>query len=158
MDNSTRIHGKLHPMMAIITVGDCELIVLRRVKGSLGPLELVCHTEMQRIDGHAQTPLQLARVDDRIDPNFNEELSIEVIERGSAVNCVSAYEGDIVIMGSDGVFDNLFLDEILETANQMLPPKGPGYSEVELKSVAQRIVDTSIEDKGNEEKPEKEAN
>lgn len=42
--------------------------------------------------------------------------------------------------GSDGVFDNLFLDEILETANQMLPPKGPGYSEVELKSVAQRIV------------------
>ena len=27
-------------------------------------LELVCHTEMQRIDGHAQTPLQLARVDE----------------------------------------------------------------------------------------------
>ena len=26
----------------------------------------------QRIDGHAQTPLQLARVDDRIDPNFHE--------------------------------------------------------------------------------------
>jgi len=86
-------------MIAIITVGDCELIVLRRVKGPQGPLELVCHTEMQRIDGHAQTPLQLARVDDRIDPNFNEELSIEVIERGSAVNCVSAYEGDIVLMG-----------------------------------------------------------
>ena len=30
-DNSTRIHGKLHPMIAIITVGDCELLVLRRV-------------------------------------------------------------------------------------------------------------------------------
>lgn len=143
MDNSTRIHGKLHPMIAIITVGDCELIVLRRVKGPQGPLELVCHTEMQRIDGHAQTPLQLARVDDRIDPNFNEELSIEVIERGSAVNCVSAYEGDIVLMGSDGVFDNLFLDEIVETANQMLPPKGSegAYPEVALKSVAQRIVE-----------------
>eukprot|EP00913_Durusdinium_trenchii_P027396 g25699.t2 len=123
MDNSTRIHGKLHPMIAIITVGDCELVVLRRVKGPRGPLELVCHTEMQRIDGHAQTPLQLARVDDRIDPNFNEELTIEVIERGSAVNCVSAYEGDIVIMGSDGVFDNLFLDEILDLANTMLPPE-----------------------------------
>ena len=41
--------------------GDCELLVLRRVKGARAPYELVCHTEMQRIDGHAQTPLQLAR-------------------------------------------------------------------------------------------------
>ena len=64
-DNSTRIHGKLHPMIAIITVGDCELLVLRRLAGPRSRLELVCHTEMQRIDGHAQTPLQLARVDDR---------------------------------------------------------------------------------------------
>ena len=39
-------------------------------------------------------PLQLARVDARIDPNFHEALTIEVIERGSAVHCVSAYEGD----------------------------------------------------------------
>ncbi len=36
-----------------------------QVNGARAPLELVCHTEMQRIDGHAQTPLQLARVDDR---------------------------------------------------------------------------------------------
>lgn len=35
------------------------------MNGARAPLELVCHTEMQRIDGHAQTPLQLARVDDR---------------------------------------------------------------------------------------------
>eukprot|EP00930_Biecheleria_cincta_P035093 TRINITY_DN2416_c0_g1_i1.p1 TRINITY_DN2416_c0_g1~~TRINITY_DN2416_c0_g1_i1.p1 ORF type:complete len:506 (-),score=113.61 TRINITY_DN2416_c0_g1_i1:113-1630(-) len=125
MDNSTRIHGKLHPMVAIITVGDCELLVLRRVQGRAAPLEVVTHTEMQRIDGHAQTPLQLARVDDRIDPNFHEDLTIEVIEKGSAVHCVSAYEGDIVIMGSDGVFDNLFVDEIAELANSILTPNLP---------------------------------
>lgn len=144
MDNSTRIHGKLHPMIAIITVGDCELLVLRRVKGPRAVLELVCHTEMQRIDGHAQTPLQLARVDDRIDPNFHEGLTIEVIERGSAVHCVSAYEGDVVIMGSDGVFDNLFLDELLELANRTLLPSassGPQYSEAQLRGLAQRIVE-----------------
>ena len=40
----------------------------------------------------------------RIDPNFHEGLTIEVIERGSAVHCVSAYEGDVVIMGSDPSF------------------------------------------------------
>ncbi|OLP75861.1 Protein N-lysine methyltransferase METTL21A, partial [Symbiodinium microadriaticum] len=143
MDNSTRIHGKLHPMIAIITIGDCELIVLRRVKGARQPLEIVCHTEMQRIDGHAQTPLQLARVDARIDPNFHEALTIEVIERGSAVHCVSAYEGDIVIMGSDGVFDNLYLDEIMALANAMLPPTQAGqhFSEAQMKALAQQIVE-----------------
>lgn len=26
-------------------------------------------------------------------------------------------------MGSDGVFDNLFLDEIVDLANNMLPPR-----------------------------------
>ena len=38
-------------------------------------MSLACHTEMQRIDGHAQTPLQLARVDERIDPDFHEDLA-----------------------------------------------------------------------------------
>ena len=28
-----------------------------------------------------------------------------------------------VLMGSDGVFDNLFLDEIVDLANNMLPPR-----------------------------------
>ena len=42
-----------------------ECFDVPQVKGPRAVLELVCHTEMQRIDGHAQTPLQLARVDDR---------------------------------------------------------------------------------------------
>merc|ERR1719325_506737 len=109
-------------MIAVITVGDCELLILRRCKGRQSPLQAVFHTEMQRIDGHFQTPLQLARVDARIDPEFHEGITIEVIERGSAVHCVSAYEGDIVVMGSDGVFDNLFLDEITDLCNAVLQP------------------------------------
>merc|ERR1712224_475403 len=101
MDNTTRIHGKLHPMIAVLSLGDCELLILRR--SQTGRFEQTFHTEMQRIDGHAQSPLQLARVDESIDPHFDEDMAIEVIERGSAVHCVSAYEGDIVILGSDGV-------------------------------------------------------
>ncbi|CAJ1450308.1 unnamed protein product [Effrenium voratum] len=58
LDNSTKIHGKLHPMIAVISIGDCELVILRRLQGRQGPLELVFHTEMQRVDGHCQTPLQ----------------------------------------------------------------------------------------------------
>merc|ERR1719498_1779215 len=126
LDNSTRIHGKLHPMVAILTIGDCELLMLRRLQGRQSPLKAVFHTEMQRIDGHVQTPLQLARVDERVDPEFDEDVALEVIERGSAVHCVSTYEGDIVLPGSDGVFDNLFLDEVVDICNAYMPSSQTG--------------------------------
>lgn len=143
MDNSTRIHGKLHPMIAILSVGDCEIVILRR--SETGRLDSIFHTEMQRIDGHAQSPLQLARVDDSIDPNFDESMAIEVIERGSAVHCVSAFEGDIFLLGSDGVFDNLFVQEIVDICNEEFPPPYPGQRFVPtqrhiLGRVAKRIV------------------
>jgi len=143
MDNSTRIHGKLHPMIAVCSIGDCEILILRR--GDDGRLSMVFHTEMQRIDGNAQSPLQLARVDDSIDPDFDPSIAIEVIERGSAVHCVSSFEGDIVVAGSDGVFDNLFIEEILNICEEMLPfsAKGPKFRPADrhiLGEIAHRIV------------------
>lgn len=120
LDNSTQIHGKLHPMVAILAIGDCELLILRRLRGRQSPLQAIFHTEMQRIGGHAQQPIQIARVDDRIDPDFDEACAIEVIERGSAAHYVSCYEGDILILGSDGVFDNMFLDEVVVMANELI--------------------------------------
>jgi len=144
MDNSTRIHGKLHPMIAVCSIGDCEILLLRR--GQDGRLSPVFHTEMQRIDGNAQSPLQLARVDETVDPNFDESIMTEVIERGSAVHCVSAYEGDICVLGTDGVFDNLFVDEVVGICDEMLyQPWGPGQKfrpldRSLLGEVARRIV------------------
>jgi len=132
--------------MGVITVGDCELLLLRRFPGRSNPLQVAFHTEMQRIDGHVQTPLQLARVDARIDPDFDEEITFEVIERGSAVHCVSAYEGDIVVLGSDGIFDNLFLDEVVDICNAVLVGKPgkfqPTHPQV-LGTLAQRLVNES---------------
>lgn len=143
LDNSTRIHGKLHPMVAVLSIGDCELLMLRRTQGRQGELEAVFHTEMQRIDQNAQTPLQLARVDARIDEEFEESIALEVIEKGSAVHCVSAYEGDILILGSDGVFDNLYLDEVVDICNQHLRPSAGSFQQTQaevLSQIAQRIV------------------
>merc|ERR1719162_1645356 len=144
LDNSTKIHGKLHPMIAVLSIGDCELLLLRRIQGRQSPLEAVFHTEMQRIDQNVQTPLQLARVDERIDEEFDEAIALEVIEKGSAVHCVSAYEGDILLLGSDGVFDNLFLDELVEICNEVLrPSKKADFVPLPpniLSQVAQRIV------------------
>lgn len=141
LDNSTKIHGKPHPMIAVITVGDCQLLVLRRMKGRGSRLESVFQTEMQRIDGHLQTPLQIARVNEDIDPNFHDDITREVIERGSAVHCVSAYEGDIIVMGTDGVFDNLFCHEVTQICNHVLQPGRPGNLPTQLlKSLGQQIV------------------
>lgn len=122
MDNSSTIHGKLHPMIGVVTLGDCELLMLRRRSGRQGPLEVVLHTEMQRINGHSQTPLQLCRMSEEYDPSFEEDDAFEAIERGSGLHCTSAYEGDVLVLGSDGVFDNLFLDEVVDICNQQLLP------------------------------------
>lgn len=146
LDNQTQIHGKLHPMIAVISVGDCEIMILRRVQSKQGPYEMVFHTEMQRIDGHAQTPLQVARVDDRVDPEFEEGMTIDVIERGSAVHCISAYEGDLVVLGSDGVFDNLFRDEILDIANSHLPPPQAGRFQAASQDILYRIAKRVVEE------------
>merc|ERR1740138_1480419 len=55
MDNSTQIHGKLHPMIGVVTLGDCELVILRRMDEGCGSsLQVILHTEMQRIGGHNQ--------------------------------------------------------------------------------------------------------
>jgi len=146
LDNSSRIHGKLHPMVAILSIGDCEILILRREEK--GKLASVFHTEMQRINGHAQSPLQVARVDDSVDPLFSEDIALDVIERGSAVHFVSAFEGDLVILGSDGVFDNLFLDEIVSICEERLPPSFSGAKFVPadrnlLGQIARRIVEAS---------------
>lgn len=145
MDNSTQIHGKLHPMVGVVTLGDCEVVMLRRTGGRHCPLQVILQTEKQRIGGHNQTPLQLMRMLEEIDPAFTEDEALDAIERGSGVHCTSTYEGDVLILGSDGVFDNLFIKEVVEIVNQKLPPsqtKGgfePAHPS-QLSDVARTIV------------------
>lgn len=122
LDNTSLIHGRPHPMIGVCTLGDCELILLRRSGGRQGRLQVVFRTEAQRIGGHSQTPLQVARMRENIDPAFSEDGVLDAIDRGSGLHCSSTYEGDILVLGSDGVFDNLFLSEVVEICNQRLPP------------------------------------
>jgi len=122
MDNSTQIHGKLHPMIGVVTMGDCELVLLRR-SGADRRFQVVLHTEMQRIGNNRQTPLQLLRMDEDLDPGFSEDGALDAIEHGSGLHCTSTYEGDILILGSDGVFDNLFLGEVVAVCDEQLPPR-----------------------------------
>jgi len=148
LDNSTHIHGRLQPKIAVLSIGDCQLLILRRPdRAGKEPMEAVFNTEMQRIGGHAQTPMQVCRLDKRMDSEFSERATLDVIETGSAVHCVSAARGDIVVLGSDGVFDNLFINEIVDFCNLMLPPQeldnGQDFvprSPALLATIARRIV------------------
>lgn len=154
MDNSSQIHGKLHPMMGVVTLGDCELVMLRRKHGYGSPLEVVLHTEMQRIGGHSQTPLQLCRMSSAdLDgaAGFEDDDAMDAIERGSGLHCTSAYEGDVLILGSDGVFDNLFLNEIVAICNEKLRPltdKDGGFvaaHPARLSDICRSIVERALE-------------
>eukprot|EP00397_Hematodinium_sp_SG-2012_P025717 GEMP01026888.1.p1 GENE.GEMP01026888.1~~GEMP01026888.1.p1 ORF type:complete len:412 (+),score=102.06 GEMP01026888.1:29-1237(+) len=152
LDNMSKIHGKVHPMIAVLSIGDCELLLLRRNQHRA--LEAIFHTEMQRIDGHAQTPLQVARVDERIDPDFDDEIALEVIREGSAVHCLSTYEGDIVVLGSDGVFDNLFIHEIVSILDATMPPDQGDKpfeptSKTILRTVCEKIIIAAHGKSGN---------
>ena len=40
--------------------------------------------------------MQLGRVDERVDPAFDDEVALEVIEKGSAVQCISTFEGALL--------------------------------------------------------------
>merc|ERR1711862_977197 len=48
LDNSTRIHGKLHPMLAVVSIGACQLLMLRRTTGRQGLLQSVFSTWRHR--------------------------------------------------------------------------------------------------------------
>mmetsp|Transcript_60679 Transcript_60679/g.130290 ORF Transcript_60679/g.130290 Transcript_60679/m.130290 type:complete len:369 (-) Transcript_60679:123-1229(-) len=143
LDNVTRMHGELRPTIAVISVGDCEVVVLRRTEGRMSPFRPVFHTEIQRLNGHAQTPLQLVRVDERIDPCFHEGITVDVIEKRSAVHCIAAQEGDLLVLGSDGVFDNLFIKEVADLCNATLPPSLESVQEACLGRLAKGIVEAS---------------
>mmetsp|Transcript_41346 Transcript_41346/g.88819 ORF Transcript_41346/g.88819 Transcript_41346/m.88819 type:complete len:410 (+) Transcript_41346:117-1346(+) len=159
LDNNTTIHGKPHPMLAVLSVGDCEILVLRWSPGDMNDpvpgLKAIFHTEMQRIEGHAQCPLQIARVDDRIDPNFDERIPLEVIEHGGALHCVSIYEGDIVLMGSDGVFDNLFLDEVVDICNEIIVRDPTGKFEPTEQALLQEAAIRVVEACHNKTRPDR---
>lgn len=115
IDNSSRIHGKIHPMVAVLSVGNCELLVLRRLSGPDGPLEVVFHPDPQ------EDTMGVRRQFGASNPSKAEETALEAIEEACVVQCLTAREGDIVVLGDERVFGSLFVHEVIELCNEMLP-------------------------------------
>ncbi|KAJ2722042.1 hypothetical protein GGI07_003576 [Coemansia sp. Benny D115] len=98
--------------LRVANLGDCGLTVVRQG-------DMVYRTEEQQ---HSF--------------NFPYQLGTEAHSDGPSdaqVFRLKIQRGDIIIVGSDGVFDNLFDEDILEEVNQHLPPIMRAEGEPELK-------------------------
>uniref|UniRef100_A0A7S4GLE4 Protein phosphatase n=1 Tax=Eutreptiella gymnastica TaxID=73025 RepID=A0A7S4GLE4_9EUGL len=87
-------------LMKVANLGDSGLMVVRDQK---------CHFLMEEKQWQFNTPYQLTAPP----PNWGSSPYGDQPEQ-SAVSSVQLQEGDLVVLGSDGLFDNLFPNEIAE--------------------------------------------
>jgi len=118
-------------------IGDCALLVLR--PQSVQPLQLriIFKTEPGRYD--ARRPVQVQRLH-----GFSDENARDVIRKAS-VSTTPVRHGDILVLGSDGLFDNLRDEEIQRVVerrcggtNGSVPHRG------QLQQAAGALVDAAI--------------
>ncbi|KAJ1891826.1 hypothetical protein LPJ66_006698, partial [Kickxella alabastrina] len=98
--------------LRVANLGDCGLTVVRQG-------DMVYRTEEQQ---HSfNFPYQLGTEAHSDTPSDAQVFRLKI------------QKGDIIIVGSDGVFDNLFDEDILDEVNQHLPPLMRAEGEPELK-------------------------
>ncbi|KAJ2477203.1 hypothetical protein EV174_004694 [Coemansia sp. RSA 2320] len=98
--------------LRVANLGDCGLTVVRQG-------DMVYRTEEQQ---HSfNYPYQLGTETHSDRPSDAQVFRLKI------------QKGDIIIVGSDGVFDNLFDEDILEEVNQHLPPAMRAEGQPELK-------------------------
>jgi len=122
-------------------LGDCALLVLRPC-GAQPPLRLrpVFKTEPMRYD--SRRPVQVQRL-----PGFRDENAHMVISE-VMVSTTPIQSGDILVVGSDGLFDNLRDQDIQLAAEKFCasPPGAPGLlpEQDHLQRTAEVLVDLAI--------------
>jgi len=141
LDNSTVIHGQLHPMIAMLSLGGCELLQLRRsdlprtkhqrtaesapqdhpsdtLSASARQLKVVFSALSQTDDANMGKTLSRRAMDTDGDSD-----ALEAIEANTSVRCASARQGDIIVLMSSGLLGSgsLTLDQCVHLCNTCLP-------------------------------------
>jgi len=111
VDNTSRVHGMVRPFVAVLKVGGCGLLLLRRPQGQKSRLE----------EAFCVVPDQTAPEQ----PRLATDISLCALEEKSEVQCVSTCEGDVVVLGSNSVFEALQPSGIAQVCNEILG-KRPG--------------------------------
>eukprot|EP00927_Polykrikos_kofoidii_P048547 TRINITY_DN42813_c0_g1_i1.p1 TRINITY_DN42813_c0_g1~~TRINITY_DN42813_c0_g1_i1.p1 ORF type:complete len:378 (+),score=53.17 TRINITY_DN42813_c0_g1_i1:88-1221(+) len=147
LDNTSRIHGSTRSMLAVLSLGDCGLLLLRRQPNLNGAYEEVFSTRKgQKLDVNTSTP-RLTR--GGLEASLVEETVYfhELMDRGE-VRCVSAFEGDLVIAGNSSVIGAIQPGETARICNEFLSNprwRSSGTAEstsrsATLQELARRIV------------------
>lgn len=110
--------------LLVANLGDCCLLNLRRIPTQPQRLQIVYKTEARRFDHNK--PFQIAKLD-----NVDEPQMANLI-RSTRVDAVPTQHGDILVMGTDGVFDNLHDEDVVRIVERTCPwtPPAPGYNRI----------------------------
>lgn len=126
MDNASRIHGAVRPMLGVLTLGDSGMLLLRR-SARRRHWEIVFCTDAAEpgAGGPAALRRPPPRPPDEPPGAGKARLVDDAAERSriascSLVRCVSVREGDLAVLGSNVLFDALAPLEIAEICNETL--------------------------------------
>ncbi|CAD7700630.1 unnamed protein product [Ostreobium quekettii] len=125
--SATAIVAVMKPegLLEIANIGDCGAHVFRGNR-------CVFSTKIQ--EHEFNMPYQLG------DPAFLEETDMP---SDATVDELALQPGDIVVMGSDGVFDNLWIDDIGKIVSESLTLSGGKLGEREARVLAQKITESA---------------
>jgi len=120
--DSTHVYGATTLLLAVLrasnlvtaSLGDCALLVLRPC--SVMPLRLrpIFKTEPGRYD--SRRPVQVQRL------HGFSDLNAHTVIQGAMVSTTPVQHGDILVLGSDGLFDNLRDEDIQLTIERCCGP------------------------------------
>lgn len=139
IDNSTLIHGQPHPMVAVLSIGGCELLQLRRrncdkhgvplsKKGEANPEGMFVFEEIFRAPPRESYIGHQGTISKPQQGHMDVACMLEKSEIQNCVRCMSARRGDLIILASRGVLPECS-DDILKWFNSALPSSsGHGFS------------------------------
>jgi len=115
LDNTSRVHGEVRPFIAVLSAGDAcgRFLLLRRSPGTSGRLAPVYCTEARDRGSHPAGEIRVYAKADESKFDSSNEGNIN-----SSVKCLSAQEGDIVVLGSCLVFEALTTAGLTEVCNE----------------------------------------
>lgn len=92
--------------LVVANVGDCGLLLLRPVPYQSSRLTSEFRTVPLRYD--VNRPVQIARL------AHVSDAEVHLVIQGAAIDTVSCQAGDLLVLGSDGIFDNLKDEDIVQ--------------------------------------------
>lgn len=120
-----------HNRLIVANLGDCCCLLLRRNRSQPTKLQIVYKTEALRFQHNK--PYQIVRME-----GVEDSQMTPVIE-STHIGVLQAQHGDILVLGSDGVFDNLHDEDIVRIISKTCPARSVNV-EAQQKRIAQQPV------------------